>query len=143
MSGPRFSLKLKRMGEGNIFTLCVSPHLDRGGAPNSRSGPGRGVCHPRSRQWGYPIPDLDGGYPIQGLDRWGTPSQVLTRGGTLSQVWMGVPWDTPSPARTGWGTPRPGLDGVTPIRQSSIVSTCCSTGGMPLAFTQEDFLVVR
>ena len=39
--------------------------------------------------------------------------------------------------------PPPGLDGVhpPPIRQSSIASTCYAAGGMPLAFTQEDFLV--
>ena len=41
------------MGEGNIFTLCDSPHLDIGGGG------------------GYPIQDLDGGggYSIPGLDR--------------------------------------------------------------------------
>ena len=54
----------------------------------------------------------------------------------------GVPLGTPNPGQVpgqdagvsphqeGWGYPRPGLDGVPP-----------SPGGMPLAFTQEDFLV--
>ena len=44
--------------------------------------------------------------------------------------------------------PRPGLDGgwgtpptPTPIRQSSLASTCYPAGGMRLAFTQEDFLI--
>ena len=40
--------------------------------------------------------------------------------------------------------PCPGLDGVPhpPVRrQSSIASTYYVAGGMPLAFTQEDFLV--
>ena len=64
----------------------------------------------------------------------GTPSQVW--GGTPSQVWMGVP-----PTMTGWGTPHHDWIGYPPIRQSSIVSTCYMVGGMPLAFTQEDFLV--
>ena len=43
----------------------------------------------------------------------------------------------------GRGYPQPGLDGVppTPIRQSSIASTCYPAGGMPLTFTQKDFLV--
>ena len=61
----------------------------------------------------------------------------------------------------GWGVPQPGLNGrgypipgvgvpsqvwmvggtQPPIRQSSIASTCYAAGGMPLAFTQEDFLV--
>ena len=51
------------------------------------------------------------------------------------------------PTRPGWWgvlpPPPPGLDGVPPplIRQSSIASTCYPAGGMPLAFTQEDFLV--
>ena len=87
--------RIRRMGEGNVFTLCVSPHLDWGG--------------------GVPIRILKG--------VGGSPSQVW-RGGTLSQVWLvGVPCGTPLP-RTGWGTsptsqdwmgyPRPGLDGVPP-----------------------------
>ena len=93
----------------------------------------------------------------------GTPSQVWV-GGTLARSgWWG---DTPSQVWVGgtqpgldgggypgqvWmvGVPQPGLDGggypgypPPPIRQSSIVSTCYAAGGMPLAFTQEDFLVV-
>ena len=92
-----FTTRIRRMGEGNIFTLCVSPHLDRGGIPHHRSG--QGVPHPRS---GWEVPGVDGG----GCTR-GTP---------------------PTP---------------TPIRQSSIASTCYPAGGMPLAFTQEDFLVCK
>ena len=74
---------------------------------------------------GYPISGLGGGYPIPGLDGGGdTPSQVWMVGGYL-------------------GYPPPGLDGVPPppIKQSSIVSTCYVAGGVPLAFTQKDFLV--
>ena len=63
-----------------------------------------------------PWPDLDGG----GIP----PGQVLM---------MGVP-EVP-PTRTGRGTP------IQPIRQSSIAGTCYAAGGMPLVFTQEDFLV--
>ena len=37
----------------------------------------------------------------------------------------------PGQVFTGWGTPPP-----------SIASTCYAAGGMPLAFTQEDFLVI-
>ena len=99
---------------------------------------------------GYPISGLDGGgypptrsgwwgrYPIRGLDGrgrppsqvwmmgWGVPpSQVWMVGGTphLGSGWWGVPWVPP------------------PMRQSSIASTCYAAGGVPLAFTQEDFLV--
>ena len=94
---------------------------------------------------GYPISGLDGGgYP-------GTPDQVWMMGGTPFQVWMvGDP---------GYPPPRPGLDGgvlhlrfgwwggtwgtLPPtMRQSSIASTCYAAGGVPLAFTQEDFLVI-
>ena len=72
-----------------------------------------GIPHPRSR-WGggYPISGLDGGFPIQ--DWMGYPPPI--------QCWTGTP---PPPSR----------------RQSSIASTCYAAGGMPLAFTQEDFLV--
>ena len=52
------------MGEGTVFSLFVSSHLD-GGREYPISGLGRGR---------YPIPGLGGG---------GTPSQV---GGTPSQV---------------------------------------------------------
>ena len=33
------------------------------------------------------------------------------------------------------------LPGVPPLTQSSIASTCYAVGGVPLAFTQEDFVV--
>ena len=64
------------------------------------------------------------------------------RGGvTPSQVWM----VGGTPGLDGGGYPRSGLWGGTlgtpPFRQNSIVSTCYPAGGMPLAFTQEDFLV--
>ena len=50
------------------------------------------------------------------------------------QDWMGV---HPPPHIKDWmGYPFPSRD-------SSIVSTCYAAGGMPLAFTQEDFLVAQ
>ena len=70
--------RIRRMGEGNIFTLCVSPHLDQGGGA---------LRHPRSGWVGYPIPGLGGGTPSQ-VWMEGTPSQVWV-GGTPSQVWVG------------------------------------------------------
>ena len=107
-------------GEGNIFTLCVSTHLDGGG------GGGRGVSHHRSGQGGTPLyPGLDGEYPIPGVDGGGTPQTGrdgvphLARsgwwrgtplsagtgwGGIPGQDWMGYP------PRTGLGTPPPPLD---------------------------------
>ena len=108
---------IRRMREGNIFSLCVSfaprggyPHpllmgstpILPDGVPNPRSG--RGYPHPRSG-WGVPH----------------TP--ILTRdGGTLH------------PGQV------PGQDGGTP-NWNSIACTWYATSGMSLAFTQEDFLV--
>ena len=106
---------------------------------------------------GYPHPGMR--YPPPSRPGWGTPLGW----GTLPPArpglgtpppWDGVPptnlgWGTPPPSRPGWGTPPP-WDGVpptlgwgtpSPTRQSSIASTCYAAGGMPLAFTQEDFLV--
>ena len=49
--------RIRRMAEGNIFTLCVSPHLDWGGYPIPGLD-GEGVPHPRSSPsrpgMGYP-----------------------------------------------------------------------------------------
>ena len=85
---------------------------------------------------GNPIPGLDGGYSIPGLDREGTPEYPPARsgwwgrgtqgtpwpdldgGGLPSQVWMvggvpGVPpcpdlvWGTPPHQDLGWGSPLP------------------------------------
>ena len=81
----------------------------------------------RSGWWG------EGGTPARS-EWWGefTPARSeWSGGGNPSQVWM-VGGGT-------WGTPQPGLDGVPP--PPSIASTCYAAGGMPLASTQEDFLV--
>ena len=56
---------------------------------------------------------------------------------------MGVPGVTPTDLGGGtqvWVPPRHGM-GYPPTRQISIASTCYMAGSMPLAFTQEDFLV--
>ena len=99
------------------------------GIPQARSG------------WGYP------GYPphqhlarVPPILRWGTPT---------IKTWLGYPqpWDGVPPTIKTWPGYPPPWDGVppdlgwgTPLRQSSITSTCYGAGGMPLAFTQ-DFLV--
>ena len=105
---------------------------------------------------GYPIPGLDGGYPIPGLDQGGYPHlrsgrevshsadggypHLRSGWGIPHSAYRGVPysrseWGYPSlPPSAGWGTP--------PVRrQISIASTCYTAGGVPLAFTQEDFLL--
>ena len=95
------------------------------------------------RGYPHPVPDWRVPHPVPIQ----YPSQVRT--GYPYQDWMGVP-----PLRLDGGTPPPNLDWVPPIRagwgypppplprrQSSRASTCYAAGGMPLAFTQEDFLV--
>ena len=88
------------MGEGNIFSLCVSSHL-YGGYPHPRSGRGSGgggeVPKPRSRcergGGGNPSQFQMGGreeYPIPGLDRRGYPI-LLTGEGGIPKDWTGVP----------------------------------------------------
>ena len=93
-----------------------------GGYPIS----GPGIPH----VWGYPI----SGVPhVQG----DTPSQEDTPclGGT---PYLGVPMSGVGVSHVWWvGVPISGP----PIAQSSIVSTCYMAGCVPLAFTQEDFLV--
>ena len=102
-------------------------------------GPDWGVPHPRSGRGGvqYPIPGLDRGvpHPADG----GYPPSKIRMGVLPIQDWMGYPLphqqDGVCPlSKTGWGTPPPVR------RQISKVSTCYAAGGVPLAFTQEDFL---
>ena len=79
--------------------------------------------------WGYPLPGMDVGTPIG------------TGWGKSHQDWIvGTPrtgWGTPTPIGTGWGYPFPVR------RQSSRASNCYAAGGVPVAFTQEDFLVLQ
>ena len=105
-----------------------------------------GVPHPDLGQGGYP------GYPHPRLDvvplfrtGWDTPYQQ--NGIPPVQDWMGSPCPGLDgippisrmgypPSQTGWGTPHQ----VPPT--ISKASTCYAAGGVPLAFTQEDFLVL-
>ena len=110
-------------GWGNlIFSLCVSVHTSIGGYPILPNG-----GSPPHQDWiGYPPPSgLDGDTPC--LDWMGVlPNWDWM--GYPHQDWMGKP---PSPIKTAWGYPRQEIR-----RQSSYAA-----GGMPLAVTQEDFLV--
>ena len=133
-----------------ITWQCLSVHHCGGGGPHPIPGlaggypipdlaGGGGVPHPRSGQGGTPSQVWPGGYPYPDL-RWGTPPPHLDLGwGTRpTQTWDGVP---PLP-RPGTGYP-PTWDGAPPlITHSSIATTCYVAGGVPLAFTQEDFLVL-
>ena len=101
----------------------------------ARGYPMTGACTPDQNRTGVPPPGHDWGTPCQG-HHWGTspPGHDL---GTHSWAGLGYP-----PARTGLGYPLTGT-GVppTPPRQNSTVRTCYAVDGMPLAVTQEDFLV--
>ena len=90
---------------------------------------------------GTPIPGPEMGYPPRpGTD---TPPD-LGPGTPLHQTWDWVPPPPdlglgPHPG-PGMGYP-PDMGRGTPPGQISIASTCYAAGSMPLAFTQEDFLV--
>ena len=157
--------RIRKMREGNIFSLFTL-----GGGGNSISALDRGYPIPGLGEQGglYPIPGLDRGgtlsqvwmgrgYPIPGLDGegvphctsgWGVPHPRSGQGGTPSQVWMGVPHPRSGrglPHFADWGTQgtplsRPGTEGTRGTPLVSKASTCYATGGVPLAFTQEDFL---
>ena len=98
------------MGQGNIFTLCVSPHLDGGGR----------VPLSQVRMGSTPFPGQDGGrgYPLPGQDGEGIP--FLGQDGVTPPT--GTGWFTPSlsgldggpPIKVGWGYPQSKLDGGTP-----------------------------
>ena len=85
--------RIRRMGEGAVFSLFVSPHLYGGG--------GEGVLRPSvDGGGGLPQPGLDGGGVLwPGLEGGGVPWPGLDGGGYPSQVWM-VGGGTP--ARSGW-----------------------------------------
>ena len=137
-----FTTRIRRMGEGNIFSLFTLS--GGGGGTKSRSGLwGGGV--PQYLGWGEPHP-RGGGVPQPGLDSGGEPHP---RGGTLARSgWWGY---TPQVRSGWWGYPPPPgqvwmVGGYPPThpptKQSSKASTYYAAGGMPLAFTQEDFLVL-
>ena len=116
------------------------------------------VCQSTPRRGRVPWPGPykgGGGEPWAGLTGGGgTPARSNGGGRYPSQVHMGYPrWGTPwqgwgtPPARTGWGIPDMGYtpNGVPPPPPPPVQdrkwSTWYAAVGMPLVFTQEDFLV--
>ena len=83
-----------------------------------------------------------GGYPVSGPGGEGYPISGSSRGGTRSQVQVG---GYPISGLGGRGVPHLMRWGVPHLRSGggTMASTCYGymAGGMPLAFTQEDFLV--
>ena len=139
-------------GWGNVI-VSVCPHLQGGGGTPSEVW--MGVPYLRSRWGGDPYPSLDGrGNPIPGSDGWypipgldeGVPharSEWDVRhsadgGYPHPRSGCGVP---PPPSTTGWGTHLFKSGWVPPPLPISKASTCYAVGGVPLAFTQDDFFV--
>ena len=101
-----FTARIRRMGEGTVFSLFVSSHLDGGGrvpqpgldggGTPARSGWwGGGGTPARSAWWG------GRGTPARSGCWGGTPARSAWWGGYPGQVWM----------LGGVGVPQPGLDG--------------------------------
>ena len=127
----------RRNGKGTVFTgVCLSTSREGGGVT-------------KSGQWGYPI------WPrgVSPSSWWRMVPHLATRGVSQSS------WSE-YPIRTGWGTSWLGLEGVPPSGLDEVQSCwdwmgvtpppprkqqqnehLLHSGGMPLAFTQEDFLV--
>ena len=142
--------RIRRMREGNIFSLCVSPHLEgvppstlnRGGAtPNFLMG------GPHPSQQGVPPsflmegtqPSWWGEYPIQ--SRWGS-TPILLGGGGLSPSQVPPSWpETGYPLCQHYGvggTPILTWDGGTPPIQ---VRSQVRTGGYPQLEQHSVYLV--
>ena len=83
--------RIRRMGEGTVFSLFVSSHLD-GGSPRSQIFGRGGIPGPRfsggvpSLRFSGGVPGLRflGGYPVS-VFQGGPRSQIFGRGGTWSQ----------------------------------------------------------
>ena len=129
------SLNILFHGSRKLFTNTKGYKADRYLLPPASEGWEKvifSVCLSVHTGGGGLPPSADGGgYPHQVLTRgYSHPSQL--GGGTPSfpsgQNWMG---ETPPTVRTGWDTPLSQIG-----RESNYAA-----GGMPLAFTQENFLV--
>ena len=108
--------------ESNLITACIRRMTEGNVFTLSTIAGGGGYPHPWSGRGGTPFSGLDGGTPIR-TSEGGTPP---------SRPGMGGP---PCPGQvSGWG----GGGGTS---NWNIACTCYAAGSMPLAFTQEDFLV--
>ena len=135
--------RVRSTREGNVLTsVCPSIHPS--------------VC-PRG---GYPYPIMLCNISQNAMRQWGGPGQVPPLGGYPDPPWgvPGPPWGVPRPPGgfldpPGWGGypdppggsgvryPPGGVPSQVPPPSQDRRSTHYTAGGMPLAFTQEDFLV--
>ena len=118
--------------------------------PNPKDGEGivfTGVCLSTG---GYPSPRFFQRSLVPGPFLRGYPSPKFFPRSLVSGPFPG---EYPSPAKSqspvtaggsspGQGYPQPGL-GYPSLRQNSRASTCYAAGSVPLAVTQEDFLVLN
>ena len=143
-----FTDRVRSTREGNVFSLSTPrgrwgtrARSSPGGYPSQvqpggglpKPGPAGGVPWSGGLPNGYPTlvtPPVRPGWGTGGYPTLGTPGQPWPGG---VRRWGGTPPQVP-PIRSGWGVPQ--LGGGTPPS-----STWYATVGMPLAFTQEDFLV--
>ena len=125
-----------------------TPYTDGGRVSPFRSRLG-GLPHPLTG--GTPFPGLRRGYPIHWIGGYPLPSSRWGGGGYPIHWWRGIPFPGPGrgcpPSRSRQGGTRVTPPtwtwtggGVYPDR-SRIACTCYAAGGVPLAFTQEDFIV--
>ena len=154
--------RIRRMTGGYIFSLSTLAGGGGGGTP-SQVWPGGGVLHLRSGggvlhlRLGGTSSQVRGGYmgypPYPDLGR-GTP--LLRPGMRYPPPRPGIGYPLPEMGYPpyldlGQGTPQPEMgypptwDGVLPppLHRSAYASTCYAAGSVPLAFTQEDFLVFK
>ena len=158
--GIQFLLPSASEGWGKVI-VSVCPHFRGRGYPVTGLD---GGTPSQVQMRGTPSQVQMGGTPSQVYTGgtlfcwWGTPSKIKT-GGTPHippvQDWMGYPHprdDGVPPIQDWMGYPHPSLDEVSPPIQEGMgylpppspinkASTCYAAGGVPLAFTQEDFLV--
>ena len=123
--------RILRMGMVLISQVCGCP---QGGTPVPGSSLVSGFPRGDPSSRFFPrslVPGLfSGGTPVPA----GGGTLVLASGSTPERVGVPPSWDWGNPSWD-WCTPPP------PKRQNSRASTCYVAGGMPLAVTQEDFLV--
>ena len=89
--------RIRRMGEGTVFSLVFSPHLIGGGRYPSQVG-GTTPSQVWLGEEGTPVRSRGVPHPSSS---WGVPHPRFGWGDTPSQVWMGRYPIT----RSGWGTP--------------------------------------
>ena len=136
-----FTDRVRSTRGGYIFSLFVCSHLGGGGtrgAPPPLPHPAPHLDLDGGVQRPAPHLDLDGGHPAPA-------PPPGPGGGRPTPPHPTPPWQAPPPG-PGWGAPHPPtwtwMGGCPPTpHRNNIACTCYAAVGMPLAFTQEDFLV--